>query len=91
MVTEWDLVLMHDSLMFSRQESCSSGKVSQSGRSNASTVCHSTLHALSLIFLHWPEVGWMETPELSHKPNRCTHRNGIAAALHSEEEFWFRA
>ncbi len=75
------------------QVASSSGKDSQSGRSNPNNiaVCHSSVQRLSLMFLHWPEVGWMETPEVSHNPNRCMHSNGIAAALHSGEGLCLRA
>ena len=71
--------------LWSGQDACSEGKLSQSGRStpNVRAVAHSILHALSLTSSHCPEVGWRETPELSHNPNRCRHRNGVTASLHS--------
>ena len=72
-------------LLWDWQDACSEGKLSQSGRStpNDRAVAHSVLHTLSLTSSHCPEVGWRETPELSHNPNRSRHRNGVTASLHS--------
>lgn len=69
------------------QEACSSGRSSHTGRSNCDEASnHSLTHRLSLIARHWASVGWRETPELSHSPNRNRHRNGITAAVQSSPD-----
>ena len=67
------------------QDNDSAGKISQSGRpmSSLSTNIHCWWHAVSLISLHWLEVGWMATPDTPHNPNRCRHKKGTALLKHS--------
>ena len=74
--------LLPDPLVELGQEFCFAGKLSQLGRlKNSAASVHSSAQTLSLMCSHWVEVGWMDTPELSHNPNKNTHRNGTTASL----------
>ena len=83
--------LMPEPLPFcTGQESCSVGSVSQSGRSKSSDNAsfHSGEHSSSLTSRHCCTVGWKKTPEVSQRPNRCRHMNGMTASLHCSLDRW---